>query len=129
MNRGLSRISSEDLHAELRRRERSVLALQRRRNRQDARLAALDARIQRAGGTLNGRAAGTGRRRAKNERSLTEVLAKVLRSTTLSVTDAAAAVKRAGYRTKSRNFRTQVNIALIKSGRFKRVGRGRYTAK
>jgi hypothetical protein len=36
--------------------------------------------------------------------------------------------QRAGYRTNSINFRTQVNIALIK-GPVKRAGRGMYTAK
>ncbi len=46
-----------------------------------------------------------------------------------SVTDAAEAVQKAGYRTNSSNFRTQVNLALIKGGKFKRVGRGLYTAK
>jgi hypothetical protein len=56
-------------------------------------------------------------------------LTKVLSGKTMSVVDAAEAVKKAGYRTNSQNFRTQVNIALIKSGGFKRVGRGEYTAK
>jgi hypothetical protein len=41
----------------------------------------------------------------------------------------ADAVQKAGYRTSSSHFRTQVNIALSKSGKFKRVGRGQYTAK
>ena len=45
-----------------------------------------------------------------------------------ALSDAAEAVVKAGYRTISNNFRTQVNIALIK-GPFKRVGRGEYTAK
>jgi hypothetical protein len=44
------------------------------------------------------------------------------------VTEAAEAVQRAGYRTNSPNFRTRVNIALIRGG-FKRVGRGQYVAK
>jgi hypothetical protein len=46
----------------------------------------------------------------------------------MNVTDAAAAVQRAGSRTNSSNFRTQVNIALI-TWPFKRVGRGEYAAK
>jgi hypothetical protein len=33
------------------------------------------------------------------------------------------------FRTGSKTSRTQVNIALIKSGKFKRVGRGEYAAK
>jgi hypothetical protein len=46
----------------------------------------------------------------------------------MTVVDAAEAVKKAGYKSNSKTFRTQVNIALIK-GPFKRVGRGTYTAR
>jgi hypothetical protein len=60
--------------------------------------------------------------------NLTDSLAAALKGKTVSVGDAAEAVQQAGYRTNSSNFRTQVNIALIK-GPFKRVGRGEYTAR
>jgi hypothetical protein len=128
MPRRLSRIPFADLQRELRRREKSVAVLQRRRSRLEAMLAKIDAQIRRAGGTPSGRPAG-GRKRANNTLSLTATLAKVLHGKTLSVTDAAEAARRSGYKTHSKTFRTQVNIALIKSGRFKRVGRGRYTVK
>jgi hypothetical protein len=39
------------------------------------------------------------------------------------------AVRRAGYRTASRFFYRQVNIALIKSGKIRRVARGKYAAR
>ena len=61
--------------------------------------------------------------------TLSDALERVLSGKTLSVTDAVDAVKGIGYRTRSNNFRTQVNIALIKSGKFRRVRRGQYTAK
>jgi hypothetical protein len=61
--------------------------------------------------------------------TLAETMAKVLKGKTMRVTDIAEAVQKAGYRTNSNHFRTQVNIALIKSGGFKRTGRGQYTAK
>jgi len=48
---------------------------------------------------------------------------------TMGVSDVAGAVQKAGYRTSSPSFRTIVNQALIASGKFKRVGRGQYTAK
>jgi hypothetical protein len=61
--------------------------------------------------------------------TLVEALESVLKGKSMAVTDAAAAVKASGYKTKAKDFRTVVNIALINSGRFRRVGRGEYTAK
>jgi len=155
MPRGLANISVADLHAELRRRQRSVGRLVRRRASLLTRLTRLDDLIEMLGGSANGRTARrarpartarggrgrgpgrrpgrrgrggrAGRRRPRNEMTLSAALAKALSGKTMSVTEAAGAVRRAGYRTNSSNFRTQVNIALIK-GPFKRVGRGQYTA-
>ena len=139
MPRSLARISSAQLQAELRRRERATGTLLRRRGKLQAQVDALDAQIAQLGGSVNGEArrgpgrrtrGGTGRRRrAKNGMTLTEALAKALGRRSMSVTEAAAAVRKAGYRTNSKSFRTQVNIALIKSGKFKRVGRGEYAVK
>jgi hypothetical protein len=54
----------------------------------------------------------------------------VLKGKEMRVTDAAVAVQKAGYKTNSKTFRVQVNIALVKrKDLFKRVGRGVYTAK
>jgi hypothetical protein len=131
----LARMSIAALHAEIRRRQGRVRTLERRRDRLASKLAALDRQIEAAGGSAGGmgrggrgRAGGTGRRRPQNTMTLTESLGKVLADKTMSVTEAAEAVQRAGYKTNSSNFRTQVNLALIK-GKFKRVGRGMYTAK
>ncbi|MEX2218529.1 MAG: hypothetical protein WD749_07170 [Phycisphaerales bacterium] len=130
MPRGLARLTVAQLEREIRRRGRSVGRLQRRRDTLAARIARLDEQIRAAGGSLNGRPGrrGGGGRRFKNKLTLTETLAKAIGSKTMGVEEAMAAVKRGGYRTTSSNFRTQVNIALIK-GPFKRVGRGRYTAR
>jgi len=128
MATGLARMSFSDLQAELRRRQRGVGTLERRRRLLAKKLDALNLRISLLGGSVNGGARrGAGVRR-KNAMTLTSTLAKVLKGKTMAVTDAADAVQKAGYRTSSNSFRTQVNIALIK-GPFKRVGRGRYTAK
>lgn len=72
-----------------------------------------------------------GRRRARNQQSLAESLKELLTGTTMSVTEMADAVQKAGYKTKSAgNFRTIVNQTLIRDpSTFKRVGRGQYTAK
>lgn len=128
MSKALVRVSYEDLQAELRRRERSVGTLERRRDKLAAKLRDIESQISRFGGGGGARKR-NGRGRARNDMTLTETLGQVLKNKTLSVTDAAAAVQNAGYRTNSSNFRTQVNIALIKSGMFKRVGRGEYTTK
>src|ERR1043165_3713285 len=132
MAKSLLRVSYADLQAELRRRERSVGTLERKRDKIAAKLREREARIALLGGAAGGGTAkrrGGGRGRARNEMTLTETLGQILKNKTMSVTDAAAAVQDAGYRTNSSNFRTQVNIALIKSGQFKRMGRGEYTAK
>lgn len=129
----LASISSARLEAEIRLRERVLAPLLRRRAKVAAKLAALDRRLAalggRAGPARRAGAAGPRGRRAKNAKTLAETLVSVLRGKTLSVSEAAAAVKRAGYRTNSRHFRTQVNIALFKDRRFKRVSRGKYTAR
>ncbi len=126
MARSLARLSIIELHAEIRRRQRSTGALQRRHARLMAMADAIRAQIERLGGSVNG---STPRVRPKNDMTLVEALAAALKGKTMSVTDVAQTVQERGYRTSSNNFRTQVNLALIKSGKFKRVGRGEYTAK
>lgn len=127
MPRSLAKLSVTELQAEIRRRQRSVGTLERRREKLASKLAALNSEIAKLGGSAGSK--GGMWRRPRNEMTLTDALAKVLSNKTMSVTDAAEAVKKIGYQTNSNNFRTQVNIALIKSGSFKRVGRGQYTAK
>ena len=127
----LKNMSVAELQREISRRQRSVVTLQRRRAKLARQLASLDAQIASSGGSARGgwsRAAGVGRTRAKNESSLLDALAKLLKGRTMSVTEAAEAVQRAGYKTVSPNFRTIVNQTLLKKKFFKRVGRGQYTA-
>jgi hypothetical protein len=128
MARKLVRFSYQELQSEIRRRQRSVGSLESRRAKLLRKLEELDTRIREMGGA-NGRPGRSGGGRARNDMTLTGALEKVLSNKTMSVVDAAQAVQKIGYRTNSNNFRTQVNIALIKSGKFKRVGRGQYTAK
>lgn len=119
-------MSSADLMAEIRRRQKAVVRLERKRSRLEQRLAAIDNELRRHGHTVG---AVVGRRRPHNKMSLIEALSRVLTDKSMSVTEVAEAVQRAGYRTSAQNFRTIVNQALINSGRFKRVARGHYTAK
>lgn len=125
----LAKLSVSQLQAEINRRTRSTRALHRRRARLLEKLSALDRLILSSGGTLDGAAPGGRRKRAKNDLSLVETLCKVLKSKTMSVTEAAAAAQKAGYVTTADNFRTIVNQALIKhTDKFKKVSRGQYTA-
>jgi hypothetical protein len=69
-----------------------------------------------------------GRGRGRNKFGLVESLHKVLKGKIYSVSDAAVAVKKAGYKTDAVNFRVMVNQAFIKyTNLFKRVSHGKYT--
>lgn len=129
--RSLSSLSLTELHKEISRRQKRGKTLLRQRTRLESKLRALDAEIASLGvaGLSAARAGGGGGVRFRNEMSLADALAEALKGKTLSVGEAMDAVQRAGYRTTSRHFRVQVNIALTKDSRFKRVGRGQYTVK
>jgi hypothetical protein len=75
-----------------------------------------------------------GRRKGRggNADSLPMALHRLLNGRTMGVAEMAEAVQKAGYKTKSPNFRTIVNAALLakpNAGLFKKVSRGQYTAK
>lgn len=90
---------------------------------------ALKAEIATLGGVMVEPAAERAAPRPRNEANLVQTLKRVLSHKPLSVTEAAEAVLKAGYRTTSPSFRQIVNSALIRSGEFERVGRGRYRVK
>ncbi len=129
----LGSISLDDLEREMRRRQREVSKIVTKRDRLAAQLAECDAQIKALGGVSAGSygttATGRPRRRPQNDSNLSDALLGVLKSTTMSVTEAAEAVQKAGYQTTSSSFRTIVNQTLIKDPRFKKVSRGQYTAK
>ena len=152
----LTSTSTAALMAELARRERQLESLVASRDALAARLDELDAEIAALSGTVkrgpgrpakSGRpvgrpvgrpagrkstakrtASGKPRKRPHNESTLEDALAKVLKGTTMGVTEVAAAVQKAGYKTSAANFRTIVNQTLIRSKAFKKVSRGQYTA-
>lgn len=119
----LTDMSITELQSEIRRREKAARSLQRRRQKLLQQLADIDAEIAAHGAMIGG-----GGRRARNDSNLPDALVQTLTGKTMSVTEAAEAVQKAGYITTSPNFRTIVNQALIRDKRFKRVGRGQYTA-
>ena len=129
MPRGLAGLSITELHKEIRRRQRAVGTLQRKRAKLMKKVAALDAQIAANGGVARGgRGGGGGGGGRRGDGSLAASLHKLLSGKTMSVTDAAEAVKKAGYMTSSPNFRTMVNAQLLNKKMFKRVERGQYTS-
>jgi len=71
----------------------------------------------------------TGGHTRRNDLNLEQALKRAMGDKPMSVTDAAAAALKAGYRTTSPSFRQIVNATLIRSGEFERVGRGEYRVK
>jgi hypothetical protein len=124
-----------ELQAEIDRRRSRLSSLEKHADRLAEELESVREEIAALGGvhasaaraTVGGRRGR--RRRARNKVKLVDALADLLKGATMSVTDAAAAVQRRGYRTRSKTFRTIVNHALSTSGRFKKIARGQYTAK
>ncbi len=121
----LADLSVADLQLELHRRQRDVSKLVRRRDKLAAELAELNAQIAGLGGAAGGL---TPTGRTRNAMTLPDALHEVLQGRTMSVTEAADAVRAAGYHSTAANFRTMVNQALLKDKRFKKVSRGQYTA-
>ncbi|MBO6740075.1 MAG: hypothetical protein JJ916_09465 [Phycisphaerales bacterium] len=120
-------MSTAELQAELQRRERNVKRLERRREKLLSDLSEVEQALA-AEGALS--ATGGIRRRPRNEMNLVDSLAEVLKGKEMSVTEVTQAVQNAGYMTTAANFRTIVNQALIRENkRFKKVARGRYTAR
>ncbi len=132
---GLRSASFVELKAEINRREHVLTGLDSRRARLIDQLGEVDQEIMKIGprATFSPAvriASGSGRTRGKNSMNLVGALQRVLSVKTLSVSDSATAVKKIGYHTKSENFRTIVNQALLANPKsFKKVSRGMYTVK
>lgn len=143
---GLNVVSTSALRAELERREGAVGDLMSRHRELANELSKIEGELSALGvipgakGGRGGRGVGRGRRRGpsaavppgrkrhQNDSNLEQALANVLKGQTMGVTEVAAAVQDAGYRTTSPNFRTIVNQALLRSNLIKKVSRGKYTA-
>ncbi|MBI3370600.1 MAG: hypothetical protein HY017_02425 [Betaproteobacteria bacterium] len=125
----LSAIPAVRLQAEPARRQRRARNLLRRHDRLLEAAKALKAEIAALGGVIVEPATGGLAPRPCNQANLVQTLKRVLSHKPLSVTEAAEAALKAGYRTTSPSFRQIFNSALIRSGEFERVGRGRYQVK
>jgi hypothetical protein len=123
-------MSLAQLERLLNKRKTEISRLLRRRATVQKRLDNIDDKIRRAGGSVRGSRGGGGGR-ARNERSLADVIHDVLskKGEAMRVQDIADAVESTGYRSNSANFRGIVNQMLIKDKRFTSPGRGFYQAK
>lgn len=150
----LASVPMEAIHAEIERRQSVLPALEAKRSEILDEITAIDKELSANSALATGRKAGVrrsrgalatrsrrrtpangrrkGRKRAANKGSLAGFLQAALNGKTMTISEAADAVRKAGYKTKSdaKNFRTMVNIALSShNDKFKRVARGQYTAK
>jgi hypothetical protein len=123
----LAKLSVADLNRELHRRRKGGQSLLRKRAKLMEKVHEINTRLRELGMAAGGMS--WSGKRPRTESNLVDALAAVLDGKTMSVTEVSEAVQKAGYQTTSANFRTIVNIALINSGKFKRVERGQYTAK
>ena len=140
----LARLSVAQIRVELSRRHEALLG---RRVELEAEISAIDAELAQFGGTerrgpgrprqpgaptakRRGRGAKRGRGRGGNAKSLPVLLHSMLNGRTMGVPEMAEAAIKAGHKSKSKNFRTIVSLALLNNRKiFKRVSRGQYTAK
>ena len=129
--RTLNKMSTNELHAELQRRERDAQRLATKREKLLSQVAEIDAELASYGyEAVGGQTPSGGRRRPRNTMNLVDALSTVLKGKTMGVSEAAEAVENLGYRSSSVNFRNIVNQTLLKhKNKFKKVGRGQYTAK
>ena len=128
MNRALLTLSLSGLAQMIQKRKKELRRLTRERRRAEQALRKIDQEIARIGG--NGRAL-PHLGRARNAASLASTIESAIRSggKPLSISDIIAAVTGMGYRSGSSNFRSVVNLTLIKDPRFKKVERGVYGLK
>jgi hypothetical protein len=139
------------LHAEVARREQLAAGLQMKRDELLRELEAINQELAGGGGVrrgpgrppgsgrgLRGRTMGIGRPGARGGRrgrgrggvSLVGALHNLLKGQTMGVAEAAVAVRKAGYKSSSPNFRTMVNAAFLSNpDKFNRVSRGQYTSR
>jgi hypothetical protein len=127
-----SNMSIAQLEQLLMGRRAEVRKLEKQRAKMARKLAVMELRIRNLGGSVpGGRGGMRGGTRARNEKSLPDMIEGVLSKTgkPMRVRDIAAAVRSAGYHSNSDQFPSIVNQALIKDKRFAAADRGVYQLK
>ncbi|MBS0198083.1 MAG: hypothetical protein JSR77_15120 [Planctomycetes bacterium] len=118
--------SLAELADEARRREQRLKSLVKRRDRWQAKIAAIDAGLAEYGGGGSTRGWRKAPRRAKNQITLTEALRRAIGTKQMRVGAAAEAVLAAGYKSTSKDFGVAVSGILSRDRSFKRVAYGVY---
>lgn len=126
----LADLSTAQIHAELRTREKKLARIRRQYNSAVSKVKKLEAQMASLGSDVPVMRGGRTGTRARNSVPLHTALHNMLKGKTMGAAEAADALLKSGFRTTARTFRTMVNIALIKNKNlFKRVERGQYTSK
>lgn len=127
----ISKMSMLDILAEIKRRNKHIGKLQRRRSALLKKLAAIEQQIKTAGGALRGtmKAAGPAARR-RNKTALPEAMIAVMsKDKPMRANEIEQAVIKSGYQSSSANFKTIIFQVLGKDKRFKKLTRGQYVLK
>lgn len=119
-----SDLSISALETLLAKRRRDIARLMKVRQKLEAKIQAVDAKIRGLGGSTTG---GRGTR-ARNAVNLVDAISGVLEKTggPMKVGDIMQKVLATGYRSNSENFRGIINQTLIKEKKFKSAARGTY---
>jgi hypothetical protein len=120
-------LSIGELERLLRKRQREVHSLTKKRVKVEKKLHALDERIRAVSGTGSIKGGG----RAKNEVTLVDAIESAFKGAAkpLTVGEIVDRVTASGYQSSSANFRGIVNQTLIKGKQFQSAGRGVYGLK
>lgn len=133
MARVITTLTYDELRAEIKRRERTLRKLNRKRSVLLRKLAAVDAEIASNGGKAGAipvRGAKAGGKRPRNSVSLVEAMAAVMsKDKPMTASDIEKAVTKNGYQSGSATFKTIIFQALGKDKRFKKAARGQYVLK
>lgn len=131
MSRIPSNITTQEMLAEIKRRQGSTAKLNKKREALLVKIAEIEQAIKAEGGEIKHMAIRTKTgKREKNEMNLPDTMAKVMsKDKAMSVSQIEEAVTKAGYKTTSSTFKTIIFQALGKDKRFKKVERGQYCLK
>jgi hypothetical protein len=129
MRKSLKTLSIDDMLSEIKRRNRLIAKLNKKRSILLVKVAEVEEQIRVNGGEIKRvglRAAGIGKR-PRNAQSLPDAMADVMnKEKPMSVAQIEEAVTKKGYRSTSSTFKTIIFQALAKDKRFKKVSRGQY---
>ena len=128
----LKKMSINEMLVEIKRRNRLITKLNRKRALLLVKIDEIEEEIRKNGGEIKRaglHAVGLGKR-PRNTQSLPDAMASVMsKDKPMSVAQIEEAVTKSGYRSVSTTFKTIIFQSLAKDKRFKKVARGQYALK